>query len=67
MRIISYVKIVKKYFFYNFDFIIEYKAQSDEKIFKDLIEINEDLNKKYNSYNHYERLKCIVNDDIIEI
>ena len=67
MRIISYAKIVKKYFFYNFDFIIEYKAQSDEKIFKDLIEINEDLNKKYNSYNHYERLKCIVNDDIIEI
>ena len=47
--------------------MLEYKAVKDEKIFKDLIEINEEMNKKYNSYDHYDKLKCYDNIDIIEI
>ena len=65
MRIISFAKIV--IIFLTFFLFIEIKTLKDENILKNLIEINEEMNKKYNSYDHFSKLKC--NDDlnIIEI
>ena len=65
MRIISFAKIV--IIFLTFFLFIEIQTLKDENILKNLIEINEEMNKKYNSYDHFDKLKC--NDDlnIIEI
>ena len=60
MRIISCAKIV--IYFFNFFPLIEIQPLKDENILKNLIEINEEMNKKYNSYDHLSKLKC--NDDI---
>jgi len=43
------------------------KTLQDANIFKNLIEINEELNKKYNEYDHLDKLKCVDNIEILEI
>ena len=53
-------------FFNKFHFI-DYKALNDQQIFKNLIEINEEMNKKYNSYDHFDKLKCYDNIEIIDL
>ena len=32
-----------------------------------MIELNEEMNKKYNTYDHFDKLKCVENSEIIEI
>ena len=66
MVIISCANIVSLFFLTNFK-NVEYKSLTDEKILKDLIEINEEMNKKYNSYDHLDKLRCYDNIEIIEI
>ena len=66
MVIISCANIVSLFFLTNFK-NVEYKSLTDEKILKDLIEINEEMNKKYNSYDHFDKLRCYDNIEIIEI
>jgi ubiquitin-protein ligase E3 A len=60
VRTILSAKIV--IYFFNFFSFIEIQTLKDENILKNLIEINEEMNKKYNSYDHLSKLKC--NDDI---
>ena len=56
-----------KYILYFIFHSIEYKNQKDEKILKDLIQLNEEMNNKYNTYDHFERFKCNENNEILEI
>ena len=56
-----------KYILYFIFHSIEYKNQKDEKILKDLIQLNEEMNNKYNTYDHFERFKCNENTEILEI
>ena len=65
VRITTYAKIV--IYFFNFFQFIEIKTLQDANIFKNLIEINEELNKKYNEYDHLDKLKCVDNIEILEI
>ena len=66
MPIIPFVTQVIIFFIINF-FLIEYKNQKDEKILKDIIALYEEMNKKYNTYDHFDKLKCVENSQIIEI
>ena len=59
-----YAKIV---IIFNIISFIEYKNQKDDKILKDLIALNEEMNKKYNTYDHFDKLKCVENLQIIEV
>ena len=65
MQIISFVKIVINFF--NIFSYIEIQTLKDENILKNLIEINEEMNKKYNSYDHLDKLKCYDDIHIMEI
>ena len=50
-----------------FNILIEYEKMTDDEIYKNLLQINVELYKKYNSYNHLYRMKCIENDEIINL
>ena len=65
MQIISFAKIVINFF--NIFSYIEIQTLKDENILKNLIEINEEMNKKYNSYDHLDKLKCYDDIHIMEI
>ena len=39
----------------------------NEQLLKELFKVNKEMNSKYNSYDHLDKLKCIENEQIIEI
>ena len=40
---------------------------SNEQLMKEITKINVDMNSKYNSYDHLDKLKCVEDEKIIEI
>ena len=40
---------------------------SNDIILKDLMKVNTEMNTKYDSYDHLDKLKCVENDEIISI
>ena len=50
----------------NFKYI-EYNSISNEQLIKEITKINVDMNSKYNTYDHLDKLKCIEDEKIIEI
>ena len=39
----------------------------NDQILKHLAKINKEMNEKYNSYNHLEKLQCIEEEEILNL
>ena len=40
---------------------------SNDEILKDLLKINTEMNSKYNTYNHLNRMQCKENEEMINL
>ena len=46
---------------------IDYEKAPNDKIMKDLLKINSEMNSKYNTYDNLDRLKCIEDEEILSL
>ena len=46
---------------------IDYEKAPNDKIMKDLLKINSEMNSKYNTYDNLDRLKCIEDEEILAL
>ena len=66
VRKILYANIVRNFIF-KINNILDYEKAQNDKILKDLVNLFKEMNSKYNSYDNFDKIKCIEDPKILDL